>query len=135
LESGKNYVEAYNIFWISGTRVIWNDLMDKLIPVFTIGWLVVGCNRYTNQLLKIVIMIFKLLNRLQQIDQLIRQKRTGNADELAAKLNISRRQVYYWLEELKSYGLEIDYNRDIKSFVYQKPYEVTITFKVKEIES
>jgi len=80
-------------------------------------------------------MIFKLLNRLQQIDQLIRQKRTGNADELAAKLNISRRQVYYWLEELKSYGLEIDYNRDIKSFVYQKPYEVTITFKVKEIES
>lgn len=78
-------------------------------------------------------MIFKLFNRLQQIDQLIRQKRTGNAEELAAKLNISRRQVYYWLEELKSYGLEIDYNRDLKSFVYRKPYEVTIAFTVKEL--
>jgi len=79
-------------------------------------------------------MIFKLLNRAQQIDQLIRQKRTGNADELAAKLNISRRQVYYWLEELKSYGLEIEYNRDLKSFVYLKAYEVTIAFNVKEIQ-
>ncbi len=78
-------------------------------------------------------MIFKLFNRLQQIDQLIRQKRTGNAEELAAKLNISRRQVYYWLEELKSHGLEIDYNRDLKSFVYRKSYEITIAFSVREI--
>lgn len=78
-------------------------------------------------------MIFKLFNRLQQIDQLIRQKRTGNAEELAAKLSISRRQVYYWLEELKSYGLEIDYNRDLKSFVYRKKYEITIAFTVREI--
>ncbi len=79
-------------------------------------------------------MIFKLLNRAQQIDQLIRQKRTGNADELAVKLNISRRQVYYWLEELRNYGLEIEYNRDLKSFVYLKTYEITIAFNVKEIQ-
>lgn len=78
-------------------------------------------------------MIFKQLNRLQQIDQLIRQRRTGNAEELAEKLNISRRQVYNWLEELKSYGLEIDYKREIKSFVYLKPYQINITLDIREL--
>jgi predicted DNA-binding transcriptional regulator YafY len=78
-------------------------------------------------------MIFKQLYRIQQIDQLIRQKRTGSADELANKLKISRRQVYNWLEELKDIGLEIKYNRTIKSFVYLKSYKVDITFDVKEL--
>jgi predicted DNA-binding transcriptional regulator YafY len=78
-------------------------------------------------------MIFKQLNRLQQIDQLIRQKRTGNADELAIKLKISRRQVYNWLNELKEIGLEIRYNRELRSFVYLKSYQVNIIFDIKEL--
>jgi predicted DNA-binding transcriptional regulator YafY len=78
-------------------------------------------------------MIFKQLNRLQQIDQLIRQKRTGNADDLAEKLHISRRQVYNWIEELKNYGLEIEYKREIKSFVYLKPYQINITLDIREL--
>ena len=73
-------------------------------------------------------MIFKLLDRLGRIDQLIRQKRTGNAEEFAEKLNISRRQVYNWLDELKSYGLEIAYDRELRSFVYLKSYQINISF-------
>jgi predicted DNA-binding transcriptional regulator YafY len=78
-------------------------------------------------------MIFKQLNRLQQIDQLIRQKRTGNATNLAAKLGISRRQAYNWLDELRDLGLEIEYIRDIESYVYTKPCKLDITFKVVEL--
>lgn len=78
-------------------------------------------------------MIFKQLNRLQQLDQLIRQRRTGNADELAKKLRISRRLVYYWLEELRELGLELYYNREIKSFIYHKPYQINISFEIKEL--
>ena len=78
-------------------------------------------------------MIYKQLNRLQQIDQLIRQKRTGNAEELAQKLRISRRLVYYWLDELKDMGLEIDYNREVKSFIYQKPYQINVSFEINEL--
>ncbi|QQS50987.1 MAG: HTH domain-containing protein [Bacteroidota bacterium] len=78
-------------------------------------------------------MLFKHINRLQQIDQLIRQQRTGNADELAEKLQLSRRQVYNWLDELKNYGLEIDYNRVIKSFVYLKPYQINILLDIQEL--
>ena len=48
-------------------------------------------------------MIFKQIERFQYLDQLIRQKRTGNADELARKLKISRRQVYNCLEEFKDF--------------------------------
>lgn len=78
-------------------------------------------------------MIFKLLDRLGRIDQLIRQKRTGNAEEFAEKLNISRRQVYNWLDELKSYGLEIAYDRELRSFVYLKSYQINISFDIKEL--
>ncbi|NLD50060.1 MAG: HTH domain-containing protein [Clostridiaceae bacterium] len=90
-------------------------------------------NKNKFNLIKPNIMIFKHINRLQQINQLIRQKRTGNAEELAEKLKISRRQVYNWIEELKSYGLDIAYNREIKSFVYLKPYQINITLDIKEL--
>lgn len=78
-------------------------------------------------------MIFKQINRLQQIDQLIRQKRTGNAEEFAAKLQISRRQVYNWIDEMRGLGLEINYDRDIRSFVYLKPYRISIALDIKEL--
>ena len=78
-------------------------------------------------------MFFKQLNRLQQIDQLIRQKRTGNAQELAEKMKISRRQVYNWLDELKAFGLEIEYNRQIRSYVYLKPYQINIQLDFREL--
>jgi predicted DNA-binding transcriptional regulator YafY len=78
-------------------------------------------------------MLFKHINRLQQIDQLIRQRSTGNAEELAGKLEISRRQVYNWLDELKSFGLEVIYDREQRSYVYLKHYRLHIIFDVKEV--
>ncbi|HYX06631.1 MAG TPA: HTH domain-containing protein [Bacteroidales bacterium] len=78
-------------------------------------------------------MLLKQINRLQYIDQLIRQKRTGNAEEFARRLNISRRQLYYWLEELKDMGLEIGYNRTIRSYVFLKPYKIEINFQISEL--
>ena len=78
-------------------------------------------------------MFFKQLNRLQQIDQLIRQQRTGNAESLAKKLEVSRRQVYNYLEELKALGLKIDYNREVKSFVYARPYRIDINIDIRDL--
>lgn len=78
-------------------------------------------------------MFFKHLNRLQFLDQLIRQQSTGNADSLAAKMGISRRQIYNFLNELRDFGLEIDYQRDINSFVYRKPYRINVIVDIQEI--
>lgn len=78
-------------------------------------------------------MLFKQLNRLNHLNQLIRQKRTGNADALAEKLSISRRQVYNCLEELKDLGLEVAYSRCKQSYVYRKPYQIKVTVEIKEL--
>ena len=78
-------------------------------------------------------MFFKHLNRLQRIDQMIRQQRTGNADSLARKLNVSRRQVYYFLTELKDMGVDIEYCREVNSFVYVKPIRIDINIDIREL--
>jgi hypothetical protein len=80
-----------------------------------------------------LIMLFEEINRLRQIDRLIRLNNTGNAQEFAKKLNLSRRQVYNIIESLKDVGLEIEYNRNISSFVYAKPYKINITFEITEL--
>jgi predicted DNA-binding transcriptional regulator YafY len=78
-------------------------------------------------------MLLEEINRLQQIDRLIRLNNTGNAQQFARKLNISRRQVYNIIETLKDIGLEIEYNRHIGSFVYAKPYKINISFEIEEL--
>ena len=78
-------------------------------------------------------MIFKYINRLEQVDQLIRQQRTGNAQEFAKKVRLSRRQIYNCLDQLKRLGLEIGYNRDNKTFYYKRNYKVKFSFEVEEL--
>jgi len=52
---------------------------------------------------------------------------------LAEELQISRRHFYRWLEELQLLGLEIEYNREIKSYVYLKSYQIMIKFDIREL--
>ncbi|MBN1951166.1 MAG: HTH domain-containing protein [Bacteroidales bacterium] len=78
-------------------------------------------------------MFFKHLNRLQQLDQLIRQQNTGNAEILAGKMDISRRQVYNFLSELRDLGLEVEYRRDLNSFAYTKPYRINFKIDIREL--
>lgn len=74
------------------------------------------------------------LNRIQRLDNLIRQKRTGSPKELAEKLNISERWLYYFLDELKTdLGCPIRYDRRKRSYVYETPGHVKIGF-IREVE-
>ena len=82
---------------------------------------------------KTINMLFEEINRIQRIDKLIRLSNTGNADEFAEKLGISRRQIYNIIEDLKDMGLGIVYNRQIRSFVYTKPYQIRILFEIVEL--
>lgn len=68
--------------------------------------------------------INKYLNRLKQLDQLIRQQNTGTPKELALKLGISERQVYNLIEELRNQGAPIAYNRVTQSYCYDEPVEL-----------
>jgi predicted DNA-binding transcriptional regulator YafY len=67
------------------------------------------------------------------MDQLIRQKRTGNSFEFAEKIGISRRQLYNWLNELKSFGLDIAYDRERETYYYTKEYKIRFNVDVEEL--
>ena len=67
--------------------------------------------------------------QLNRLCDLVRRKATGTPNQLAEKLQISRGTVYKLLEELESYGAEIEYDRSRKCFYFAK--EMDIKFEVK----
>ena len=78
--------------------------------------------------------LYSYLNRIRQLDSLIRQKRTGSPKELSEKLDISERWLYVFLEELKTeLDCPIRYDRRKRSYVYEIPGKVVICF-TKEME-
>ena len=73
--------------------------------------------------------LYIYLNRIQRLDSLIRQKRTGSPKELADKLGISERWLYSFLEEIREeLDCPIRYNRLRRSYEYEKPGKVIIGF-------
>jgi len=73
-----------------------------------------------------------IINRMYNIHLLIEQEATGTPDEFAARLRISRRQLYNVLDELKDYGSPHKYSRRRHTFYYAGEFEFVIkafTFK------
>lgn len=62
----------------------------------------------------------EIMNRVQRIDELIKKKATGTPEELADRLSISKRQVYRYLEMIKSQGREIHYEPLRRSYTYKE---------------
>ena len=63
-------------------------------------------------------MIEKCLNRILQMDQLIRQKATGTPRELASKIGLSERMIYEYLDLMKQWGAEIRFCKEHQSYLY-----------------
>ncbi len=66
----------------------------------------------------------KIINRLEkikQIDQLIRLKCTGKPSELAEKVKLSERQTRRYIEEMKDMGAEITFDESLSTYQYLKP--------------
>lgn len=73
--------------------------------------------------------LFQYIDRIQRLDHLIRKKCTGPPKELAAKLGISERWLYYLMEELKQdLGCPIRYDRTKKSYFYKVDGKFMIGF-------
>lgn len=64
--------------------------------------------------------IRKYIDRLERIDQMIRWKNTGTPKEFACKLGISKRCLYDYLEELKTFGAVILYDKKNKTYFYEQ---------------
>jgi len=63
----------------------------------------------------------KEINRtIEWIDQEIREQQTGTPNQLAGKLKMSVRLLYYYLDMMKLLGAPIDYSQGSKTFIYLK---------------
>ena len=69
----------------------------------------------------------RTIERLSRIHETILKERTGTPDEFARRLNISRRQLYYILDELKGFGASIKHDRTRRTFYYSGDFNLTIT--------
>ncbi len=59
----------------------------------------------------------KYVNRMQYLKELIEKERTGTPKELAKRLGISERMLYYYLDDLRSFKCCI-FCRKRKSYVF-----------------
>jgi predicted DNA-binding transcriptional regulator YafY len=80
-------------------------------------------------------MTHESFKRIERIDQLIRIKGTGTAEQLAEKLGISRRSVFNLLNEMKEKGAPIKYDQYRGSYYYDEEgyFKIAIYFKRKEV--
>ncbi|SFF56762.1 HTH domain-containing protein [Thermoflexibacter ruber] len=73
----------------------------------------------------------KYLERISRIDQLMRLKKTGSAEQLASKLGISRSTLFETLNLMKDYGAEIAYCPHRQTYYYTQDGYFEIGFKPK----
>jgi predicted DNA-binding transcriptional regulator YafY len=72
----------------------------------------------------------KILERLQQIHNLIATENTGTPNELANLMQISERSVHSLLGQLKDYNADISYSRSRKTYYYCEDFDLQVSISV-----
>ena len=75
------------------------------------------------------------IERMQLLNKLIREQRTGSPEELAERLGVSRRQLYAYLEYMKDFGLDICFSRKVNSFMYGDEKEIKIDLNIQVLKA
>lgn len=75
--------------------------------------------------------LYDRLQKLSYLCSLIRRKATGTPGQLAEKLQISRATVYKLIQELESFGAEIEYNRIKRTFVFVVEVDISVEVEKK----
>lgn len=70
----------------------------------------------------------RYMERLRKFDYLVYHQMTGNPESFAKKLQMSRSSFYEFLEEVKLMGVPVQYNRDKKSYYYEKKGRICFHF-------
>jgi Carboxypeptidase regulatory-like domain/TonB-dependent Receptor Plug Domain/HTH domain len=72
----------------------------------------------------------KYVDRLKRMDDLIRRKATGKAEEFARKMEISRSQLLQDIKNLREMGAPIEFDTYRQTYSYDKDYVLTPGFLV-----
>lgn len=78
--------------------------------------------------------LFKYIDRINLINRLIKQKRTGSPEDLANRIGISVSRLARVIEYMKSKGAPIYYDRQLYTYVYQYEYSLQIQVEIESIK-
>ena len=76
---------------------------------------------------------FTILDRIDKMNKLVSEKRTGTPQEFASRLGVSRTSLYELIDEFRSRDVPIAYSKSIRSFYFTRPYEIRITFLLRPL--
>ncbi|HMP32317.1 MAG TPA: hypothetical protein PKD85_22100 [Saprospiraceae bacterium] len=65
---------------------------------------------------------------IRRVDALIRRKGTGTAEELADRLGISTRCLFYLINMMKGMGGPIVYNQERRSYEYEYECKIILNY-------
>lgn len=71
----------------------------------------------------------KFVTRLKLINELIQKRKTGNATELAARLQVSERTVKEFIAVMKTLGAPVYYSRKLGSYCYAEKGSMAVRFE------
>jgi hypothetical protein len=72
----------------------------------------------------------KHVERLQRLHNLIEMECTGSPFQIAERLRISERTVYYLIEQLRDYEAQIGYDRGRKTYYYKDDFVLEVNFSI-----
>lgn len=77
----------------------------------------------------------KQIDRIKKTHNLILNQQTGNPDQFAIKLHISRSHLYNVPESLKDFGAVLRYSKKSESFYYDSPFDLELHYSLKIISN
>lgn len=72
----------------------------------------------------------KHVERLQHLHNLIQMECTGSPAQIARRLRISERTVYYLVEQLRDYEAQIGYDRSRRTYYYKDDFVLEVNFSI-----
>lgn len=79
--------------------------------------------------------VFEYVDLVARFHALVMSRTTGRPGVFATKLGISRSTLYNLIEEIQSYGIDIEYSRIWQTFQYKYPELVEITITICQHEA
>lgn len=76
--------------------------------------------------------LFQYIDRINLLDKLIRQRRTGTQSELAVRLGLSVSRLARIIEYLKDIGAPIVFDRSLNTYYYEREYSIQINVEVQQ---
>lgn len=73
---------------------------------------------------------FSDLFLLQRIDHLVRTRATGTPKRLAERLQISQRNMFRLISDLREQGFPIAYDKQAETYYYSEPVKIEISILV-----